>query len=341
MAANVPFAEEDVVNGLADPSALPYSTLLTLPPSGVIVVATFTEPDPWMRSGPSERYPARELPLQLRAATPYIEYGTQIRPDDPLGQYQLRATVNGQQVDVQVYFGTPRPGSKRLAEAQSQLDGLVVHSTPSPETGTAARRAAPTTPSTPWVIDRTLRCTTSQSGGIWEIEARANAGIRQGGGWKQLPYAVSSSGNVGSTLDPLGDALAWVTAGRPSRDTTADWGFRAAQVSRWGTLAVNRTVCRTTSARVTLGPSGLRGSTASPFGDKLDCPAPRRVLVRVRAIATTKTELHARGDFLSTHVPVKSAQLAVRTERGKPIMYADVAESGRTRLFTAKGCVFD
>jgi hypothetical protein len=341
MAANRPFAAEDVVNGLAEPSALPYSTLLTLPPSGVIVVATFTEPDPWMRSGPSERYPARRLPLQLRDATPYIEYGTQIRPDDPLGQYQLRAMVNGQLIDVQVYFGTPRPGSKQLAEAQRQLDGLVVRSAPSAETDTPAHLASPTTPSAPAVIDRMLLCTTSQSGGIWEIEARANAGIRQGSSWKQLPYAVSSSGNVGSTLDPLGDALAWVTAGRPSSDTTADWGFRAAQVSRWGTLAVNRTVCRSTSAKVPLSRSGLGGSTASPFGDKLDCPAPRRVLVRVRAIATTKTELRARGDFLSTHVPVKSAQLAVRTEKGNPIMYADVAESGRTRLFTAKGCVFD
>jgi hypothetical protein len=112
-------------------------------------------------------------------------------------------------------------------------------------------------------------------------------------------------------------------------------------VSRWGTLAVNRTVCRSTRAKVALRPSGLDGSTASPFGDKLDCAAPRRVLVRVRAIATSKTDLQARGDFLNTHVPLKSAQLAVTTEKGKPIMYADVAESGRTRLFTAKGCVFD
>jgi hypothetical protein len=40
-------------------------------------------------------------------------------------------------------------------------------------------------------------------------------------------------------------------------------------------------------------------------------------------------------------VPLKSAQLAVTSEQGKPIMYADVADSGRTRLFTAKGCVFD
>jgi hypothetical protein len=39
MAANVPFAADDVVNGLPDPSSLPYSTLLTLPPRGIVIVA--------------------------------------------------------------------------------------------------------------------------------------------------------------------------------------------------------------------------------------------------------------------------------------------------------------
>lgn len=191
------------------------------------------------------------------------------------------------------------------------------------------------------VIDRTMRCTTAPTGGIREVEARANAGIRVSGRWKQLPYAVASSGNVGSTVDPLGDALAWITAGRPTADTTVDWGFRAAQVSRWGTLAVNRTVCRTVDTKVPLSRAGLDGGAVSPFGEKLDCPAPRRVLVHVRAIATAKTELRPRGVFLATNVPMKSGRLAVTTEKGKPIMYADVVEKGTARLFTAKGCVFD
>jgi hypothetical protein len=191
------------------------------------------------------------------------------------------------------------------------------------------------------VIDETVRCTTSPSGGIREVEARANAGIRLGSGWKQLPYAVASSGNVGSTVDPLGDAFAWITAGRPSADTTIDWGFRTAEVSRWGTLAVSRTACRTVSAKVPLSRSGLEGGAVSPFGEKLDCPAPRRVLVHVRAIATAKTELRARGVFRSTNVPMKSGRLAVTTEKGKSIMVAEVLEDGKARLHTAKGCVFD
>ena len=191
------------------------------------------------------------------------------------------------------------------------------------------------------VIDRTMRCTTAPTGGIREVEARANSGIRVGRRWKQLPYAVASSGNVGSTLDPLGDALAWITAGRPSADTTVDSGFRTADVSKWGTLAVSRVACRPVKAKVSFSKAGLSGSSASPFGEKLDCPAPRRVLVRVRALATSKTELRRRGAFLSTNAPFKSGRLAVRTERGKPIVYAEVLESGASRLYTAKGCVYD
>jgi hypothetical protein len=38
---------------------------------------------------------------------------------------------------------------------------------------------------------------------------------------------------------------------------------------------------------------------------------------------------------------MKSGRLAVTTEKGKPIMYADVVEKGKARLFTAKGCVLD
>jgi hypothetical protein len=190
------------------------------------------------------------------------------------------------------------------------------------------------------VIDRTVRCTTSPSGGIREVEARANTGIRAGGRWKQLPYAIASSGNVGSTLDPLGDGLAWITAGRPSADTTVDSGFRTAQVTRWGTLAVRR-ACRTVKAKVPLTKAGLTGSAASPFGDKLDCPAPRSVLVRVRAIAASKTQLRSRGAFLATNTPLKSARLAVRTPKGKRLVYAEVSDSGMSRLFTSKGCVYD
>ena len=37
-------------------------------------------------------------------------------------------------------------------------------------------------------------------------------------------------------------------------------------------------------------------------------------------------------------MPVREAKLAVRTLAGKPLVYADLRESGKARLFTAKGC---
>ncbi|MDH4340196.1 MAG: hypothetical protein OEW52_08780 [Thermoleophilia bacterium] len=191
-------------------------------------------------------------------------------------------------------------------------------------------------------VDRTLVCSTSQSGGVREVEARAHAGIREGRSrWKQLPYAVASSGTAGNTLDPLAGSLVWITTGRQSVKTTVESGFRTADVQKWGTLAVSRTMCRSVKTRISLSSAGLEGAAASPFGDKLDCPASRRVLVHVRATASSPTRLQAHGPNLRTGVPMKSARFVVRTESGKPLIYAEVFESGKARLLTAKGCAFD
>jgi hypothetical protein len=338
MVANVPFAAEDAEHGLADPSALPYETLLSLPPHGIVLVAGSVPAaeQPWAAG----QHPARKLPLRISTAARTIEPGTQVRPDEPLGQYQVRATVNRRHVDVQVYFGTPRPGPRLLAQAQSQLEKLVVRpasrkETEQPEPGASSAVSAPA------VIDRTVRCATSPTGGIYELEARANAGSRFGGNWSLLPFGVASSGNIGSVMLALDDSLAWVTAGKPAAETKVDIGFRQALVRDWGTLAISRTACRPATAKVPLSPAGLQGGAVDGLGDKLDCPAPRKVLVHVRAVVSAKTDLRPRGGFLRTNVPLKSGQIAVTTEKGKPLMYTDVLENGKARLFTAKGCVFD
>ncbi|MGH7348267.1 MAG: heavy metal translocating P-type ATPase, partial [Candidatus Rokuibacteriota bacterium] len=49
-----------------------------------------------------------------------------MRPARPLGQYEIRATVNGHDVTVSMYFGTPNPSSALRDEAQRQLVKLVV-----------------------------------------------------------------------------------------------------------------------------------------------------------------------------------------------------------------------
>jgi hypothetical protein len=109
----------------------------------------------------------------------------------------------------------------------------------------------------------------------------------------------------------------------------------------YGTLAVNRSTCRASARQVPLGSGGLEGGTAGRLGDAFDCTSPRTVLVRVRAVLTSPGTLKGHDIFLLTTSPVREAAVAVRTESGKPLVYAQVLQSGKTRLFTAKGCLPD
>lgn len=342
VASNVPFDPEDDVHGLADSSGLPYASLLALPPHGVIIVASFTR-----RGEPRHDalFPRKTLPLHLGDATSGINYSVQVRPDEPLGQYQIRAAVNGHNVDVHIYFGVSQPSVALREGAQRQLDQLVVRSSGPGDRVTAVRPAADVTVSAPGVIDRTFLCTTAPRGGIYEIEARAHRGIRESGSkWKQLPFAVvSTGGSAGIRNSPalLGDSLAWITAGRPSVTTTIDTEWRASPAQPSGTLAVQGASCRSTTARVPLTTGELQGGVASPFGDERDCVAPRRVLVHVRATLQSQASLRSRRSFLSTNITVREARLAVRTQSGKPLVYAEVFASGKARLFVARNCVPD
>jgi hypothetical protein len=335
-AANVPLDPEDVVaGGLPDPSGLPYATLLELPPEGIIIVASFTKRQGRQPYYIDFRFPKQKLPLRLSDATPYIESGTQIRPDEPLGQYQIRAAVSGYDVDLNVYFGTPHPSPALLGEAQRQLDRLVVRS-PANDHATARSRSAATSPR---VVDRTIVCATALTGGLRTVEVRGHAGIREGGSsWKQLPFAVFSTGSVGARLTALDNSLAWVTAGVPSGTTTMDIGFNQAWPHTTGTIALNRRWCRTSAAKVALTPAGLSGGPAGVFGESFDCLAPRRVLVRVRTVFGMPAGLHGDGLFVRTNTPIREARMAMRTESGKALAFAEVLEAGRTRLFTARSC---
>jgi hypothetical protein len=111
VAANVPISLED------DPDGLPYSTLLSLPPDGIVIVAEFLAVGE--EAGPDT------LPLRARDAAPR-QLGAEVRPERPLGQYELRAFVNGYAVDLHIYYGTRRPSAALMAAAQRQLDRLVV-----------------------------------------------------------------------------------------------------------------------------------------------------------------------------------------------------------------------
>jgi hypothetical protein len=342
VAANVPFAADDVENGLVEPSGLPYATLLSLPADGIVLVSTMTPqtvpqvaPVP-----PGLPYTDVELPLRLRDAMPVIRWGAQVRPDQPMAQYHLSGSLHGYNVDLVVYFGTSRPSAALMRDAQRQLDAFVVR----PDRVGPARQQSVAAPmETRAVFDRTYSCQTVILGGVYSIETRAHAGIRQGQEWSKLPYAVVSSGGWAGLL--IGypyardNSLVWITAGRPSRGTTADVEDENFPVPTGGTVGVNRSLCKPTNSSVPLRSSGLRGGPVDTTGVVYDCLGPRRVLVRIRATTLSAASLSPRGAMLAaTNAVASRAQVAVRTTSGKLLAYAEVDASGRSRLLTAKGC---
>jgi len=102
---------------------------------------------------------------------------------------------------------------------------------------------------------------------------------------------------------------------------------------------VNASMCKPSRAKVALTSAGLRGGAVSPNLLAIDCAAPKRVLVRIRATVQGTDALRERARiFVATNAPASEAKMAVRTPAGKPLTYADVVQSGKTRLFVPKGC---
>lgn len=186
-----------------------------------------------------------------------------------------------------------------------------------------------------FVLDRTYSCAIALHGGIYQLESRAHPGARSSGAWSKLAYAGLRAGVFSGGT---GNLLAWVSAGKPARATTVDQEFWTFDVRTYGTIGISGRACNPSRAAVPLTAAGLRGGRAAPLGDELKCDAPRRVLVRLRAVLASRASLHGR-EFESVHVPVQEAKLAVRTLSGKPLSYATVAQTGKATLYTAKGCV--
>ena len=99
--------------------------------------------------------------------------------------------------------------------------------------------------------------------------------------------------------------------------------------------------CRPAKAPVELSHAGLRGGAVSVQTRTVDCDAPKRVLVRLRAIALGSAALRERGRiFVAIGSTLSHAELVVRTPNGRLLAYAEVDRTGRTLQFTApRGCV--
>ena len=193
-------------------------------------------------------------------------------------------------------------------------------------------------PEAPRVLDRTFTCALSPRGGLYIVEARAHSGTRLQGRWAKLPYAGLRSGNFGGVS---GNMLAWVTSGTPTATTTVDQDYDAFEVRTFGTVGVRRDGCRAVAGSIPLARAGLRGGTVGALGASYDCPSPRQVIVRFRAVLAAAGRLKQGDHYFTVHVPVLEAKVGVRTVAGKPIAYADVGASGKASLFVRPGCTSD
>lgn len=238
LAANVPLHPQDTIDGF------PYSTLRTLPPHGVVLVASFMRLD-------NARVASQSLPLSLRDATPYIRYGGEVRPRKPLGQYELGALVEGYAVEVQAYFGTRKPSDAVVAEAQRQLDRLVV----SPKTDDAVPRAPARADTVTIAFQRywyppgnyfTMRffgtISSGQAGeyvavlkkecGATFSTAIAGATTTAGGGWEAVPNAPPGGGEFRAKWnDELSEPVTYRPPAEPWLEKVAPGKFRATVTS--------------------------------------------------------------------------------------------------------------
>lgn len=306
IAANVALRPDD------DPDGLPYATLLALPPDGIVIIAEFVERGERWRDG---RFPRRSLPLRIGDAAPFIEWGVQVRPERPLGQYQLLAGVNGYNVDVNVYFGTRRPPRAVLAAAQRQLDGLIVRRPAAGrrEDRTRQPAAAAVAIASTSTVDRTFSCATVSVFG--DRFARVGASART----PTWPASASVATGAAGTIE----ALAGLEAGPSSGRTT-------------GNVYFNWKRCRSTSAVVPLTSRGLPGPPVE-FGQAVRCPSGARVLVRLRAAIDRSPRWRRQGDVTVASGNLSDATLALRTTGGKPLALASIS-AGRLKLYMAPGC---
>jgi hypothetical protein len=286
---------------------------------------------------PDPTFRKLSLPLELRDATRFGQNSTQIRPARPLGEYELRAHVNGRDVVIHFYFGRQNPTDAMLTEAQRQLDGLIVQ--PARGASRVAERALPLRPETPAapaasstataakVIDRTLSCRTGYKAGALLLLARAFAeGVTAQQRNLASAYVTTPADSI-PTSQNYEPTLAGVTAG--SR--------RSGRLGSGG-LGIDGKLCKPTRAAVPFSPKGLTGGFAPSYGSDAQCFPAKTVLVRVRGVFRRPATLKLSGGFYQAIGYVEKGEIMVRTNAGKPLVYADVADTGRARLFTARSC---
>jgi hypothetical protein len=187
------------------------------------------------------------------------------------------------------------------------------------------------------VFDRTLVCTTLVQAGIRELDVNASSVVRgqvDYQGQKALPSAGLGTGGPVSS-----------GPGQPSAGGVTLVSGRAgpARAEGGSYFLVAGTHCQRSARRVPLLPSGLEGGQASPLGEAYECFPPRTILVRARAVfrSPTRLRISRESGSLWTSAAVREFSFAARTLSSKPLVYADVFDTGKARLFIAPNCVRD
>jgi len=180
------------------------------------------------------------------------------------------------------------------------------------------------------IVDRTLRCTTGVQGGVPVILVNARSAYGDGGQLDWFAQAfIAAAGQAVPTRPGFQPTLAGLTAGWPPPG-----GFRS------GAVSFHNRRCAATRERVGFSRRGLVGGPAAQLGDEYQCRVPRAMLVRVRAEFTKPVALNLRDGrtYYTADGRITQGQIAVQTLQRRPILYADVVDSGRARVFTTGSC---
>jgi hypothetical protein len=181
------------------------------------------------------------------------------------------------------------------------------------------------------VLDRTLRCTTGIQGGAPVIFASARAAFGQEGKLDWFAQAsVVAAGQPVPSRPGFRPTLAGLTAGWPPPR-----GFTS------GGMAFHNGRCAPTRTRIGFSRRGLTGGAAGYFGGEYTCRVPRTTLVRIRAVFREPVELRVTDGraFSSAEGRVARGQISIQALAKRPLVYADVVDAGRARLFTGRSCL--
>ena len=192
--------------------------------------------------------------------------------------------------------------------------------------GGLAAGDAGSAPAASRVFDRTYKCTGIPYLGRRHLSPFAQPGVREFGDktrWHNLANAALHAGSHYNDSTVLS-----VGAGSPppAEGTIG--------------LSINTQTCRTRAPRIPLSARGLQGGPPTPLGDQFHCRAAGKVSIRIRAVFRLP-RLSDAGRSASSPRASTSAEPRSRfgPGNGKPLVFAEVFESGRARLFTAPGCV--